>query len=93
MVAEGRAEAVWNEMADCIEDKFVSGAYAKIAKDEGFHSKIGARKLEQLATDSATQARIELLVSNMRRDLYDISCRNTVAAEAGRELVADAYGW
>ena len=93
LVAEGRAEAVWNEMADCIEDKFVSGAYAKIAKDEGFHSKIGARKLEQLATDSATQARIELLVSNMRRDLYDISCRNTVAAEAGRELVADAYGW
>jgi rubrerythrin len=93
LVAEGRAEAVWNEMADCIEDEFVSGAYAKIARDEGFHSKIGARKLEQLATDSATQARIEQLVANMRRDLYDISCRNTVAAEAGKELVADAYGW
>ena len=93
LVAEGRAEAVWNEMADCFEDSFVSGAYAKIARDEGFHSKIGARKLEQLAADSATQARIEQLVANMRRDLYDISCRNTVAADAGRELVADAYGW
>jgi len=93
LVAEGRAEAVWNEMADCIEDEFVSKSYAKIAKDEGFHSKIGARKLEQLVTDAEVAAKVETLVAAMRRDLYDISCRNTVAAEAGRELVADAYGW
>jgi rubrerythrin len=93
LVAEGRAEAVWNTMAECIEDQFVSGAYAKIARDEGFHSKIGARKLEQLVQDSATQARVEALVQAMRRDLYDISCRNTVAAEAGKQLVAEAYGW
>jgi rubrerythrin len=92
LVAEGRAEAVWNTMAECIEDQFVSGAYAKIARDEGFHSKIGARKLEQLVQDSATQARVEALVQAMRRDLYDISCRNTVAAEAGKQLVAEAYG-
>jgi rubrerythrin len=92
LVAEGRAEAVWNEMADCIEDSFVSGAYAKIAKDEGFHSKIGARKLEQLVTEENAD-RVQALVANMRRDLYDISCRNTVAAQSGRELVADAYGW
>jgi hypothetical protein len=25
--------------------------------------------------------------------LYDISCRNTTAAAAGKQLVADAYGW
>ena len=93
LVAEGRAEAVWDEMARCIDDTFISGAYAKIARDEGFHSKIGARKLEQLATDSDTQLRITTLVDNMRRDLYDISCRNTTAAESGRQLVADAYGW
>ena len=80
-------------MAECIEDPFISGAYAKIAKDEGFHSKIGARKLEQLVGDAETQARIEVLVANMRKDLYDISCRNTTAAEEGRKLVADAYGW
>ena len=44
--------------------------------------------------DSAEeQARIETLVQAMRKDLYDISCKNTVAAQAGRELVADAYGW
>jgi len=93
LVAEGRAEAVWNQMAECIEDEFVSNAYAKIARDEGFHSKIGARALEKLVGTQAEQARIEKLVDQMRRDLYDISCRNTTAAEDGKQLVADAYGW
>ena len=93
LVAEGRAEAVWNQMAECIEDKFISGAYAKIAKDEGFHSKIGARKLEQLVATAEEQVRIEALVVRMRKDLYDISCKNTTAAEDGKRLVADAYGW
>jgi hypothetical protein len=93
LVAEGRAEAVWNQMAECIEDKFISGAYAKIAKDEGFHSKIGARKLEQLVASAEEQSRIEALVVRMRKDLYDISCKNTTAAEDGKRLVADAYGW
>ena len=93
LVAEGRAEAVWNEMADCIKDEFISGAYRKIAKDEGFHAKIGARALEKLVATPAEQARVEALVVSMRKDLYDISCKNTVAAEAGKQLVADAYGW
>jgi len=93
LVAEGRAEAVWNQMADCIEDKFISTSYAKIARDEGFHANIGGWKLEKLAQDEATQQRVEALVVKMRRDLYDISCRNTVAAAAGKQLVADAYGW
>jgi rubrerythrin len=93
LVAEGRAEAVWNQMADCIEDEFISTSYAKIARDEGFHANIGGWKLEKLAQDEVTQQRVEALVVKMRRDLYDISCRNTVAAEAGKQLVADAYGW
>lgn len=93
LVAEGRAEAVWNQMADCIEDEFISTSYAKIARDEGFHANIGGWKLEKLAQDEATQQRVEALVVKMRRDLYDISCKNTVAAESGRQLVADAYGW
>ena len=93
LVAEGRAEAVWNQMADCIEDEFISTSYAKIAKDEGFHANIGGWKLEKLAQDTATQQRVEALVVKMRRDLYDISCKNTVAAEAGKQLVANAYGW
>ena len=93
LVAEGRAEAVWNTMADCIEDAFISGAYRKIARDEGFHSNIGARALEKFVGTAQEQARIETLVTAMRKDLYEISCRNTVAAESGRELVANAYGW
>ena len=93
LVAEGRAEAVWNQMADCIEDEFISTSYAKIARDEGFHANIGGWKLEKLAQDEATQQRVEALVVKMRRDLYDISCRNTTTAAAGRQLVADAYGW
>ena len=93
LVAEGRAEAVWNQMVDCIEDQFISRSYAKIARDEGFHSNIGAMKLEQLMADPAEQARIETLVGEMRRDLYDISCRNTVADAEGKKLVAEAYGW
>ena len=92
LVAEGRAEAVWDQMAECIEDEFVSRTYAKIARDEGFHSNIGARKLAQLVTaDNAD--RVQTLVSAMRKDLYEISCKNTVAAESGKQLVADAYGW
>jgi rubrerythrin len=93
LVAEGRAEAVWNQMADCIEDEFISTSYAKIARDEGFHANIGGWKLEKLVQDPATQARVEDLVAKMRRDLYDISCRNTTAAAAGKQLVAEAYGW
>jgi rubrerythrin len=93
LVAEGRAEAVWDQMADCVEDEFISKSYAKIARDEGFHAKIGARKLEQLITDAEIASKVETLVTAMRKDLYEISCKNTVAAEAGRELVADAYGW
>ena len=93
LVAEGRAEAVWNQMADCIEDEFISGAYRKIAKDEGFHSNIGARTLEKFVGDLETQQRIEALVANMRRDLYEISCKNTTTNTQGKELVTEAYGW
>ena len=93
LVAEGRAEAVWNQMADCIEDEFISTSYAKIAKDEGFHANIGGWKLEKFVQDEATQQRVEALVAKMRRDLYDISCKNTTAAAAGKQLVAEAYGW
>lgn len=93
LVAEGRAEAVWNTMADCIEDSFISGAYRKIAKDEGFHSNIGARKLEQLVGDAETQARVTKLVNTMRKDLFDISCKNTMEVPAAKELVTEAYGW
>jgi len=93
LVAEGRAEAVWNQMADCIEDEFISTSYAKIARDEGFHSNIGGWKLEKLVQDEDTQVRVEALVAKMRKDLFDISCKNTMEVPAAKQLVAEAYGW
>jgi len=93
LVAEGRAQAVWQQMALSIEDTFIAKSYAKIAKDEGFHSTIGAMKLEKIATDEATQSRVLQIVDGMRKDLFDVSCENTTTAEGSKELVAEAYGW
>jgi rubrerythrin len=91
-IAEGRAERVWNKMADCIQDEFISTTYAKIAKDEGFHSNIGARSLELLATDADAQARVEEIARTMRMDLFAVSCMNTTALPEAAKLIADAYG-
>jgi rubrerythrin len=93
LVAEGRAEAVWNQMADTIQDSFISTRYREIAKDEGFHSAIGGYKLRKLATDAETQTRVQRVVEAMRKDLFEISCKNTVEATGSRELVNEAYGW
>ena len=91
--AKGAGLLAKYEAENCIEDQFISNRYAKIARDEGFHANIGARKLAQLMDSESEQQRIGTLVEKMRRDLYEISCKNTVAAEDGRKLVAEAYGW
>jgi len=93
LVAEGRAQAVWDQMADTIEDDFIAIRYREIAKDEGFHSKIGARKLSKIATTESIQDKVRTLVSNMRKDLFEISCKNTTEAPGSRQLVQEAYGW
>jgi len=90
-IAEGRAEAVWDKMAECIQDEFISTTYAKIARDEGFHSNIGRRSLELLATDEATQARVEQIARTMRMDLFAVSCMNTVALPEAQKLIDEAY--
>ena len=90
-IAEGRAERVWNKMAECIQDEFIATTYAKIAKDEGFHSNIGARSLVLLATDEATQARVEQIARTMRMDLFAVSCMNTTATPEAVKLMSAAY--
>ena len=90
-IAEGRAEAVWNKMAECIQDEYVSTTYAKIAKDEGFHANIGARSLALLATDEETQARVEEIARTMRMDLFAVSCMNTTALPEAKKLIDEAY--
>jgi rubrerythrin len=90
-IAEGRAERVWNKMAECIQDEFISTTYAKIARDEGFHSNIGRRALELLATDAETQARVEQIARTMRMDLFAVSCMNTTTTPEAVKLMDVAY--
>lgn len=93
LVAEGRAEAVWDQMADTIEDEFISSRYRKIARDEGFHSSIGGWKLQRLATTQEVQDRVTGLVEKIRKDMFEINCRNTTDTPEAREIVNTAYGW
>lgn len=81
LVAEGRAEAVWQEMSECVSDEFIASRYAAIAKDEGFHANIGGWKLAELAEGAAEiQERIFAMVAQMRADLAEISAKNTAIA-------------
>ena len=91
LLAEGRAERNWDMMANCIEDEFISSRYAKIARDEGFHATIGARKLEQLCGDVATQERVLSLAKQMRQDLYEICCDNSMPTEEAKSIFESAY--
>ena len=91
LIAEGRAERNWDMMANCIEDQFISSRYARIAKDEGFHSTIGARKLAKLCGDEVTQARVESLACQMRQDLYEVCCANSMPTEEAKRVFEEAY--
>jgi rubrerythrin len=91
-IAEGRAHRVWQKMSEIIEDNYISRAYAKIAKDELFHSNIGKKGLEMLASDPESQARALELADQMRKQLYDVSCSNTKEVPAARALCVEAYG-
>jgi len=91
LIAEGRAERNWDMMANCIEDQFISSRYARIAKDEGFHATIGARKLAQLCGDEVTQARVLSLATQMRQDLYEVCCANSMPTEEAKQVFEQAY--
>lgn len=90
-IAEGRAARNWDMMAACIEDEFISKRYARIARDEGFHSTIGARKLEKLCTSSEVQTRVESLARRMRQDLYEVCCSNSMPTEEARKIFEESY--
>jgi hypothetical protein len=91
LIAEGRAERNWDMMANCIEDQFISSRYARIAKDEGFHATIGARKLAQLCGDEVTQARVLSLAKQMRQDLYEVCCANSMPTAEAKDIFEQAY--
>lgn len=92
-LAEGRAAVVWQAMADSIEDEYVSTRYAKIARDEKFHSEIGRMKLEKLCTTPETQARALEMTQNFVWDLYENTCLSIAqVSEEGQVAMKQAYG-
>jgi len=93
-VAEGRASRVWSAMAESIADPIVSRIYAKIAKDEGFHSKIGARTMAQLTDgNQEVQDSIMAVLPKMMERMYWINCQGTEATYESAGMVEDAYGF
>jgi rubrerythrin len=92
MIAEGRAARNWSMMSECIEDDFVARTYAKIAKDEKFHSSIGRRKLIELCDDATAQQRIMEVADEMRKDLFLITCAKSGMNAESKQIMEDAYG-
>jgi len=88
MVAEGKMAKIG------AVDEFVASKYARISKDEKFHSNIGALRLERLQDEDPSVAEKALaIVDTMREELYNIIVGNTVDSPGARELAAEAYGW
>jgi rubrerythrin len=92
MIAEGRAARNWAMMSECIEDDFIARTYAKIAKDEKFHSQIGRRKLIELCDDATAQQRITEVADEMRKDLFLITCAKSGMNAESKQIMEDAYG-
>ena len=88
LLAEGRAARNWAMMAECIEDKFISSRYAKIAKDEKFHATIGRMELEKLCDTQEAQDEINEVINDFRRDLHAINSAKTGELPEARELMA-----
>jgi len=91
-IAEGRAARNWKMMSECIEDQFIARTYAKIAKDEKFHSKIGRNQLLKLCEDPINQERILKIVDQMRKDLFLITCAKSGMNPESKKIMEDAYG-
>ena len=90
-VAEGRAARNWAMMAECIEDKFISSRYAKIAKDETFHATIGKMELEKLCDSQDAQDEINGMINDFRKDLFQVTCAKTGVLAESKELMEKAY--
>jgi len=92
-LAEGRAAVVWQTMADIVEDDFVSSRYAKIARDEKFHSNIGRMTLEKLCDTPEAQEKCSKLAKDMYWDLYEVSClSNAEPTQQMKDIMISAYG-
>lgn len=92
-LAEGRASVVWQAMAESIDDVYVSSRYAKIARDERFHSEIGRLKLEKLCVTPEAQAKALEFTNKFVWDLYENTCLSiSQVSQEGRQAMKQAYG-
>lgn len=93
-VAEGRASRVWNAMATSIDDEVVSTSYAKIAKDEHFHSMIGAKTLmKECDGNQEAQDAVMAVLPKMMERMFWINCQGTAAVKSGAERCSEFYGF
>jgi hypothetical protein len=93
LLAEGRAARNWQKMADTVEDSFIAESYARIAKDEKFHSKLGRRRLMQICDTVEKQQHAQEIATQMRLDLFEINTKNTVELETSQAMMKEAYGY
>jgi 1,2-phenylacetyl-CoA epoxidase catalytic subunit len=92
-IVEGRAAVVWQTMANCSPDEFVSRRYAQIARDEKFHQNIGRLELEKLCTTPESQERVRAFLKELIWDLWEISClSNTMPSEDIKKDMVFSYG-
>ncbi|MBX3020566.1 MAG: hypothetical protein KF799_02720 [Bdellovibrionales bacterium] len=91
-IAEGRAHRVWARMAEVCPDEMIAQTYAKIAADEKVHREFGRIGLEQFINSEADQKRALELASQIRKELYEVSCLNCVEVPEARALCVEAYG-
>jgi rubrerythrin len=92
LIAEGRAARNWKMMSECIEDQFIAKTYAKIARDEKFHSSIGRAELLKLCDDPVNQQKVMAVVDQMRKDLFLITCAKSGMNVESKKIMEDAYG-
>jgi rubrerythrin len=92
LIAEGRAARNWAMMSQCVTDPFISKTYAKIARDEKFHSKMGRRNLLKVCDTQEKMDYALSLANKMRLELFEVNCNGTGELPGSRELIEQAYG-
>ena len=92
LIAEGRAARNWKMMSECIDDEFIASTYAKIAKDERFHSSIGRHQLIKLCEDEKAREKISAVANSMRKDLFLITCAKSGMNAESKSIMEEAYG-
>jgi len=49
--------------------------------------------LAKIASDKPTQDKVFKLANLIRKDLWEISCKNSVQSKVGTEYIEQAYAW